>query len=69
MVTPLKHPYIPLTDPPAQLDAVFHFCTAWGGPIILDYDNRKMVLILYLLSGTPLLPRGGGGDPKADGRV
>lgn len=47
MIDPLKHPYIPLTDPPAQLDAVFHFCAAWGGPIILDYDNRKMVLMPF----------------------
>ena len=47
MITPLKHPYIPLTDPPAQLDAVFHFCTAWGGPIILDYNSQKMVLIPF----------------------
>ena len=52
MITPLKHPYIPLTDPPAQLDAVFHFCTAWGGPIILDYNSQKMVLMsLRVLPG------------------
>ena len=30
-----------------QMDAVFDFCTAWGGPIILDYDNRKMVLMPF----------------------
>lgn len=42
-----KYPYIPLTDPQKQMDAVFSFCTAWGGPIILDYDNRKMVLMPF----------------------
>ena len=47
MITPLKHPYIPLTDPPAQLGAVFDFCTAWNGPIILDYNSQKMVLIPF----------------------
>ena len=29
MITPLKYPYIPLTDPPAQLDAVFD-CVSTG---------------------------------------
>ena len=47
MITPLKYPYIPLTDPPTQLDAVFDFCTAWGDPIILDYNNQKMVLMSF----------------------
>ena len=47
MIDPLKHPYIPLTDPPAQLDAVFSFCTAWNGPLILDYQGQKMVLIPF----------------------
>ena len=47
MITPLKHPYIPLTDPTAQMDAVFDFCTAWGGPILLDYNSQKMVLIPF----------------------
>ena len=42
-----KYPYIPLTDPQKQMDAVFDFCTAWGDPIILDYDNRKMVLMPF----------------------
>ena len=41
------HPYIPLNNPEKQMDAVFDFCTAWGGPIILDYDNRKMVLMPF----------------------
>ena len=47
MITPLKHPYIPLTDPPAQLDAVFDFCTAWNGPLILEYQGQKMVLMSF----------------------
>ena len=47
MIDLKKHPYIPLTNPEKQMDAVFDFCTAWGGPIILDYDNRKMVLMPF----------------------
>ena len=47
MIDPLKHPYIPLTDPPAQMDAVFDFCTAWCGPLILDYKEQKMVLMPF----------------------
>ena len=47
MIALKKRPYIPLTNPEKQMDAVFDFCTAWGGPIILDYDNRKMVLMPF----------------------
>ena len=47
MIDLKKHPHIPLTNPETQMDAVFDFCTAWGGPIILDYDNRKMVLMPF----------------------
>ena len=47
MIAPLKHPYIPLTDPTAQMDAVFDFCTAWGEPLVLDYQGQKMVLMPF----------------------
>ena len=47
MIDLKKHPYIPMTNPEKQLDAVFDFCTAWGDPIILDYNNQKMVLMSF----------------------
>lgn len=47
MIDLKKHPHIPLTNPEKQMGAVFDFCSAWGGPIILDYDNRKMVLMPF----------------------
>ena len=45
MIDLKKHPYIPLTDPNKQMDAVFDFCTVWGEPLILDYQGQKMVLM------------------------
>ena len=47
MIDIRKHPYIPLTDPTAQMDAVFDFCTAWGEPLVLDYQGQKMVLMPF----------------------
>ena len=47
MIDIRKHPYIPLTDPTAQMDAVFDFCTAWGEPLVLDYQGKKMVLMPF----------------------
>ena len=47
MIDLKKHPYIPLNNPEKQMDAVFDFCTAWGGPILLDYNSQKMVLIPF----------------------
>ena len=47
MIDLKKHPHIPLTNPEKQMDAVFDFCSAWGGPIILDYEEQKMVLIPF----------------------
>ena len=29
------------------MDAFFSFCTAWGGPIILDYEEQKMLLMPF----------------------
>ena len=70
MITPWKHSYIPLTDPTAQMDAVFHFCTVWCEPLILDYQGQKMILMpfAYYLEASLLLGRSGG-DAKAAGRV
>ena len=47
MIDLKKQPYIPLTNPEKQMDAVFDFCTAWGGPILLDYNSQKMVLMSF----------------------
>lgn len=41
----MNYPYIPLTDPPGQMDAIIDFCTAWNGPLLLDYTGRKVFLI------------------------
>lgn len=46
----MNYPYIPLTDilltdTPRQMDAVVDFCTAWNGPLLLDYKGRKVFLI------------------------
>ena len=47
MIDLKKQPYIPLTNPEKQMEAVFHFCTAWGEPLILDYQGQKMVLMPF----------------------
>ena len=47
MIDLKKQPYIPLTNPEKQMDAVFDFCAAWGGPLILDYQGQKMVLMPF----------------------
>lgn len=41
----MNYPYIPLTNPSRQMDAVFDFCTAWDGPLLLDYTGRKVFLV------------------------
>lgn len=41
----MKLPYIPLTDPHTQLDAVLDFCIAWGGPLLLEHEEKKAVLM------------------------
>ena len=41
----MNYPYIPLTNPSRQMDAVFDFCTAWDGPLLLDYTWRKVFLV------------------------
>ena len=47
MIDLKKHPYIPLNNPEKQMDAVFDFCTAWGEPLVLDYQGQKMVLMPF----------------------
>lgn len=47
MIDLKKQPYIPLTNPEKQMDAVFDFCTAWGEPLVLDYQGQKMVLMPF----------------------
>ena len=47
MIDLKKHPHIPLTNPEKQMDAVFSFCTAWGEPLVLDYQGQKMVLMSF----------------------
>ena len=47
MIDLKKQPYIPLTNPEKQMEAVFHFCTAWGEPLILDYQGQKMLLMPF----------------------
>ena len=47
MIDLAKHPYIPLSNPEKQMEPVLNFCEAWGDPLILDYNSRKMILMPF----------------------
>ena len=40
-------PYIPMTDPPKQLDVILDFCDAWNGPVQVAYEGRELLLMPY----------------------
>lgn len=40
-----QFPYLPLTIPVKQLDAVIKLWTVWGGPVRIKYAGRQMLLL------------------------
>lgn len=40
-------PYIPISDPGSQMDAVCDFCSSWSEPISVSYESKKMVMMTY----------------------
>lgn len=40
-----QFPYLPLTDPVKQLDAVMKLWAVWAGPIHIKYAGRQMMLL------------------------
>lgn len=43
----MEIPIIPLTDPEKQFEIVGDFCTAWDGPIQLNYGERSLIMMPY----------------------
>ncbi|MEG0835664.1 MAG: hypothetical protein RR063_10100 [Anaerovoracaceae bacterium] len=43
----MKLPNILITLPAQQMDSVTQFCHAWDGPIIVEHDDKQVVMMPY----------------------
>lgn len=43
----MELPNIPITLPAKQMDSVTQFCHAWDGPIIVEHDDKQVVMMPY----------------------
>ena len=43
----MEMPYIPVTAPERQMEAVEAFCDQWNGPVQVSYEGKNMAMMPY----------------------